>query len=71
MKILVLTALALLIVSLAGLEMVMSALPEEPITPAEVRGFALSGDGQGATPLLGDSRLPVTPLTPGAGAPGY
>ena len=39
MKIFIVTVLTLLIVSLAGLEMVMSSLPDEPITPAEVRGY--------------------------------
>jgi hypothetical protein len=39
MKIFIITVLTLLIVSLAGLEMVMSSLPDEPITPAEVRGY--------------------------------
>ena len=71
MKILVLTALALLIVSLAGLEMVTSALPDEPITPAEIRGFALPGDGEDANPLLCDSRPPFAPFAPDAGASGY
>ncbi len=71
MKILVLTALALLVLSLAGLEIVTSALPDEPITPAEIRGYALPGEGQGAKPLLCDVRAPSPPLAPDAGVSGY
>jgi len=63
MRIFALTVVALLVLSLAGLEMVMSALPDEPVTPAEVRGYALPRDVGAPRPVLcqgGDSFAPVT-----------
>jgi hypothetical protein len=61
MRIFIVAVLALLVVSLAGLEVVMSSLPDEPITPAEVRahgpdgqGYALPADA-GALPLICDT----------------
>jgi hypothetical protein len=50
MKILLLAALALLMLSLAGLEVVTSAMSDEPITPAEIRAAATPAAG-GALPL--------------------
>ena len=54
MRIFLLTVLLLLVLSLAGLEMVMSAVPDEQITPAEIRGSASLDHGQGARLLLCD-----------------
>jgi hypothetical protein len=45
MKVFLLTVAALLVLSLAGLEMVMSSLPDDPITPTEVRASAPDGPG--------------------------
>ena len=38
MKLLYLTITVLLIASLAGLEIISSRLPDDPITPAQLRG---------------------------------
>jgi hypothetical protein len=75
MKIFIVTVLTLLIVSLAGLEMVMSSLPDEPITPAEVRGYdpesrgyALPADA--APPVVCDTGQPFAPAGYYEGVPG-
>jgi hypothetical protein len=54
MRALVLALLALLFVSLAGLEMVMSAMPDEPVTPAELQTSAPPLDTPGVAALLCD-----------------
>jgi hypothetical protein len=74
MKIFIITVLTLLIVSLAGLEMVMSSLPDEPITPAEVRGYDPESRGYalpaGAAPVVCDSGQPFAPAGHYEGVPG-
>jgi len=62
MRTFALSVVALLVLSLAGLEMVMSALPGEPVTPTEVRGYALPRDTAAPSVLCqgGDSFAPVS-----------
>ena len=82
MRVFMLTMVGLLVLALAGLEVVMSALPEEPITPMQVRqelnGSALAPDTGGAAlpadaappALLCRDGVPFEPATIGDAAAG-
>jgi len=67
MRLFALTMVGLLMLALAGLEMVMSALPEEPTAPFQVReelnGSALPADAARPPALLCSGQAPLEPVT--------
>ena len=67
MKLFALAVAALIVASLVGLDVVASRLPEEPLTPAEVRGYALPSD---RAPVVCDRGNPFTPPGPDEGVSG-
>ena len=83
MRVFVLTMVGLLVLALAGLEVVMSALPQEPITPLQVQelngsalapdagGSALPADAAHAPALLCRDGVPFEPAALGEPAAGF
>ena len=61
MRVFMLSLVGLLVLALAGLEVVMSALPDEPITPLQVREQL---NGSTLAPDAGGSALPAGAAPP-------